>query len=317
LRFSVIAGRVVHHKFPDGLHKIDGTFNNSEKMLLLKLFQAYGGTTETSRLAASLTPTKRSTECDSSRKLMSVSSSSHSLSGIPELGGFGVRVPLSSTAVPAAPATSQQSNGRMSAKQRSRSGEIRAPIATSEELSPLTPLSQGLSQSGDLMLLTPDAKYMANQSLGPTMSGLLAGSVRKDCSFSDEKKELLAGNSDSFGDTSFSAASTGRSRHPRTAPQVAQPQVVQPSAPTRAPGSSQSQSTGRSTPSTLKDDQQKLLPPASGAVKRPASFARAVNSDAVSSSDSSRRDRVGASQAPALDTQHEESAASSILEISV
>lgn len=247
---------------------------------------------------------------------MSVSSSSHSLSGIPELGGFGVRVPLSSTAVPASSALSQPLNGRMSAKQRSRSGEIRAPIATSEELSPMTPLSQGLSQSGDLMLLTPDAKYMANQSLGPAMSGLLAGSVRKDYSFSDEKKELLAGNSDSFGDTSFGASSTGRSRHPRTAPQVTQPQVIQPSAPTRAPSSSQSQPTGRSTPSTMKEDQQKLLASASSAVRRPASFARAVNSDVVSSTDSSRRDRIGASQQPALETQHEESA-SSILEISV
>jgi len=261
---------------------------------------------DTSRLSMSLTPTKRMSDFDSIRKMTSLSTnSSHSLSGIPELGGFGVRVPLSSMAVSATPAVLQPLTGRMSAKYQSRSGDIRAPIATSEELSPMTPMSQDRSQSGDLMQLIPDAKFMANQSLGPTMSSLLPS--RKDLSISDDKRELVGGTVDGLGDISFGASSAGRSRHSRTASTQA-----------RDVNLSQSLPTGRTTPTTIQNNQLGgSISPGPGTVKRPASFARAVNSENVASStDHSRRDRFSASQPPRLETQREESS-SNILEISV
>ena len=261
---------------------------------------------DTSRLS-SFTPTKRSSDFDSIRKLTSLSTnSSHSLSGMPELGGFGIRVPLSSMAVSATPAVLQPLTGRMSAKHRSRSGDIRAPIATSEELSPMTPMSQNHSQSGDLMQLIPDAKFMANQSLGPTMSSLLSGPLRKDNSFSDDKKEIAGGTTDGIGDISFGAASSGRSRHPRTASNQARDMNL-----------SQTLPSGRSTPTSIISNQLGSITSVPATVKRPASFARAVNSDnVVTSTDQSRRDRLNASQPPGLETQHEEST-SNILEISV
>lgn len=246
----------------------------------------------------SLSPTKQSADSDSARQLTSISTgSTHSLSGIPELGGFGIRVPLSSMAVTAVPPHPT----RMSAKHRSRSGDIRAPIAKSEELSPMTPMSLNHSQSSDLLQLVPDAKYMANQSLGPSMSGLLSGPVQRERSFTDDKKDAVDGLSES----SFcSTSTTGRLRHPKTAANQSSSRDLM----------NFSSSTGRSA---ANDNQSSSASPVPATVKRPASFARAVISDVTKATESSRRDRVGASRTPTLDTQHEEESVSNILEISV
>ena len=260
----------------------------------------------------SLIPSKRPSDFDSSdRKLISLNtSSSHSLAGIPEIsGGFGIRVPLSSTAVTTGPSAQ-----RLTAKHRSRSGEIRAPIAVSEEMSPLTPQSQNISQSGDLMQLLPDVKRMANLSLGPSMSNLLVGQLPKDSSFTSDMnrstKGVTATTPDGLGDTSFSSLTGGRSRKLQT---PVSPDALSPLRQNSAKDLNVSQSRSERTPSVGDDSEVTgLISSMSGAVRRPASFARAVITD--TSNESLRR--PGASQPPNLATQHEE-AVSNIHEVSV
>jgi len=229
------------------------------------------------------------------------SGSTHSMSGMAAVGAFGVGPVEPSMSVTGAPVDT--SSRRPSQKQRQRSSNIiRAPIASSEELSPTSP--QGLTPSASEAL---DVRQLPVNTDDPKL-GVEFISPRRDEAAPAAKTahvvSTVAKSKDEIPSEDAAVSAVGQKKLPSHKPASKLGKTPSSFATFVSDDSPQSY--------TVDDSLPPMLPTVPGAVRRPHSFVHAMSDQLVVTEPRHGR----AARSPSLETQPEEEL-SSIFEFSV